>query len=418
MIHWIQPYAWRANEKTLPIGIIQKVVCMKKAWKLAVIVAVAMLMACSPVVRNSGNALMTDAPIDASPQFTPISPESLPQVVHSLSDRELVGQMVMIGFDGIQAPSEDAIRLMRDYKAGNIILFGWNIVDFEQTKALVDRINTYNPIKALPMLVSTDAEGGLVIRFHWTPSLKSAYSLGKSGSIQATYQQYKRIGEGLRSCGITVNLAPVMDIAKTLDGTFLNQKRRMFGSNATLVGKLCAAAVKGLHDGGTLSFGKHFPGHGNTATDSHIELPVIETTLSSWNSYERKPFEASIKQGLDGMLVGHLSYPNIDANRIASQSPVVIANLLRGKLGFEGIIMSDDMRMQALTKQVRSGEAAVRFVEAGGDLVLIGRYVDMQEDVLNSLYNALQSGRLSRQRCEQSVYRILLAKQKLLTMRP
>jgi beta-N-acetylhexosaminidase len=385
---------------------------MRKTRYLALLLAAtAMLAACKPMPAPTPTPAAAATP---TPEPTPVPTprDELLETVRALDDRALIGQMVMVGFEGPTAPSDDLVRLMEDYGVGNIILFGWNIKTFEQTGALVSGIEAHNPLPGLPMLIATDVEGGLVTRFKWSPTIKSAYLLGRAKDEDAVYAQYKRIGEGLRGCGITVDLAPVMDIAKTLEGTFLNDNRRMFGSDAALVARLVAAAVKGLQDGGVLSFGKHFPGHGNTAVDSHEALPTLYATRQSWDGYERKPFEAAIAQGIDGMLVGHMSYPNFDG-RITSLSPVIIGELLRTDMGFEGVIMSDDMRMRAVSASVGVGEAAVRFVEAGGDLVLIGRYTNRQEAVLNALYDALQSGRLSRERCEQSVYRILAARKSL-----
>ncbi len=387
---------------------------MRKAQWLAVLFCVLTLASCiSPAVKSGTTASVAPTPI-AAPSPTAVFADALMQTVQKLSDRELIGQMVMIGFEGTEAPSEDLIRLMRDYKVGNVILFGWNLISFAQTKELTAKITAYNPLPSFPMLISTDAEGGSVYRLPFRPITKSAYQLGKAGDALAVYAQYKSIGEQLLSCGITVNLAPVLDIAKSLDGKFLAAKQRMFGTDAESVSMLITSAVRGLHDAGVLSFGKHFPGHGNTATDSHLELPVIETTLTDWRSYDSKPFAAAINQGIDGMLVGHLSYPLIDQGNIASLSPILISDLLRRELGFTGIVMSDDMRMQALSDTVKIDEAAVRFIEAGGDFVLIGRYTTKQIATLDGLYNALQSGRLTRARLEQSVYRILIAKQKLI----
>jgi beta-N-acetylhexosaminidase len=385
---------------------------MRKAKGLAVLLAaLALLVSCKaniPEPSVTGNPAAT-----ATLPSQPSPSDTVALMAHNLSDRELIGQMVMVGFDGTNSLPSDFVKLLEDYRVGNIILFGWNIKTFSQTKALCSKISAYNPLPAFPMLIATDVEGGLVTRFKWSPSIRSAYLLGKSGNADEVYAQYKRIGEGLRDCGITVDLAPVMDIAKTLEGTFLNSSRRMFGSDAYKVSVLVAAAVRGLHDGGVLSFGKHFPGHGNTSVDSHEALPVIKTTRSNWNAYERIPFDAAIDAGLDGMLVGHMSYPGFD-DRITSLSPVIIGDLLRREMGFAGVIMSDDLRMQAVAKACDPGEAAVRFVEAGGDLVLIGRYISKEKAVLDALYSALQSGRLSRQRCEQSVVRILLARQRLM----
>jgi len=170
--------------------------------------------------------------------------------------------------------------------------------------------------------------------------------------------------------------------------------------------------VKGLQAGGIAAMGKHFPGHGNTAADSHHTLPVLKATLEEMETYELVPFQAAIDVGLDAMLVAHLSYPNVDPDYITSISPTIITDLLRNTMGFDGVVFSDDMRMRGIRNKYSVGEAAVLHILAGGDVVLIGMHKSLQTEVLDSLYQAVQDGRLTRERLEESVRRILRMKQK------
>ncbi len=349
----------------------------------------------------------SEAPVPtATPKPTP-TPDPLQQKIDSMSDSELIGQMVMIGFSGSERPPEVTQRLMREYKVGGVILFGWIVSTFAQTEKLVKNIKSYNACGDIPLLIGIDVEGGQVHRLPWKPYLLSAQKLGQKNSTQAVYDQYKRIGQKLSEIGINLDFAPVLDIAKNTNGTFLGS--RMFGSDAGKVSKLVPYAVKGLHDGGVLSMGKHFPGHGETATDSHVSLPVINVDSKTLREYTLKPFQAAVDNGIDAMLVAHLSLPKVDKN-ITSLSPEIITSLLREEMGFSGVVFSDDIRMRSITKSFSVGEAAVRHIEAGGDIVLIGKYYDKQEEVLQSLNAAVKAGRLTRKRLEESVYRILQMK--------
>ncbi len=355
-----------------------------------------------------------------TPEPTPIptpvptpapTPEPIDSLIASMSDQELIGQMVMIGFEGTEDMQSESAQLMRDYSIGNVMLFGWNTKTFEQTKALTDKIQGYGT-KGIPVMIGLDVEGGTVERFkgQWKPRINSARTLGKKNDAQLVYEQYKEIGQKLKETGIMIDFAPVLDIAHDPSSTFL--AKRMFGSDAEQVSVLIRQAVKGLHDGGTASLGKHFPGHGYTNEDSHQTLPVINVSLEEMTGYSLVPFAAAVNEGIDAMLVAHLSYPQIDSESITSLSPAVITGLLRETMGFQGVVVSDDMRMQGLKSQCTVGEGAVRHILAGGDVVLIGKHVSLQKDVLDSLNQAVQDGRLTRERLEESVRRILALKQK------
>lgn len=376
--------------------------------------------AVTPVVTHlpspTATAVPTPEPTPAAPVPTPEpTPEPTPvdpidQVIAQLSDRELIGQMVMIGFSGSRDMDDDSIALMEKYSIGNVILFGWNTQTFSQTKDLTDKIKSHNATD-IPLTIGIDIEGGSVTRFkgQWKPFISSAKKLGEANDPQRVFDQYKRIGEQLKEIGINIDLAPVMDIAPHPSSTFLGN--RIFGSDAEKVAALIREAVKGLHAGGIAAMGKHFPGHGNTSSDSHHTLPVLDATLDEMRGYELVPFQAAIDQGLDAMLVAHLSYPNVDSEFITSVSPTVMTSLLREEMGFNGVIFSDDLRMRGIRDRYSVGEGAVLHILAGGDVVLIGMHDSLQTEVLDTLYQAVQDGRITRARLEESVRRILKMKQ-------
>lgn len=364
-----------------------------------------------PAPAPAPTAAPTSAPTPVptptpTPEPTP-EPDRILMMIEEMTDEELIGQMVMCGFSGTSSPSPEFITFMQEYHLGNVILFGQNTENFSQTEKLIAKVNGNNP-SDIPLSFSIDVEGGNVLRFKWRPHIKAAKTLGSMDDLEFTRAQYQRIGEELTNIGITIDLAPVLDIAPNPSGTFLGQ--RMFGSDPEKTVPHAIAAVEGLNAAGCISVGKHYPGHGDTATDSHHALPVMNATYEEWSEYDLTMFRAAIDNSLDGMLVGHISYPNIDPDHIASVSKVFITDILRGELGFEGMVMSDDMRMQAIAGTIGIGEGAVQFVEAGGDIVLIGKGIERQTAVFTALYEALANGRLTRERLEQSVYRVLVMK--------
>ena len=359
----------------------------------------------TPVSTPTPTPIPTPSP---TPDPTP-TPDPIRVMIDGMSDKELIGQMVMIGFNGTSDMDEESIALMQEYSVGSVLLFGWNTDTFDQTEALVKKVNAHNP-SAIPLLVGIDLEGGSVIRFgaEWDPPLFSAQTLGQRDDPQLVFDQYERIGLQLSDIGINIDFAPVLDIAPDPSQTFLGN--RMFGSDPAAVAPLVSEAVGGLHAAGIASLGKHFPGHGDTLDDSHQMLPVIDATMDEMENYALIPFQAAIDSGVDAMLVAHLSYPNLDSDYVTSVSPTVITTLLRQQMGFVGVVFSDDMRMQGLRQRYSVGQGAVLHILAGGDVVLIGKYVDLQKQVLDSLYQAVQDGTIPRERLEESVYRILTLK--------
>ncbi len=393
---------------------------MKNLLRMAAIVtAVLALASCAsppPVAVTTGGEPVSTPTAASTPVPTPSptpvptpTPDPIREKIAQMSDEELIGQMVMIGFTGTSDMDEDSIALMEKYAIGNVLLFGWNTETFAQTDKLIDAMNSHNP-SDIPLLVGIDLEGGEVVRFigQWNPPLLSAQTLGSRNDAQLTHDEYQRIGEQLKDIGIDIDFAPVLDIAPDPSATFLGT--RMFGGDPDIVGPLVQQAVAGLHDSGVASLGKHFPGHGDTADDSHQTLPVINYTMDEMESYSLVPFQAAIDAGVDAMLVAHLSYPNVDNQYITSVSPTVITGLLRQQMGFDGVVFSDDMRMQGLRSRYSVGEGAVLHILAGGDVVLIGKYPDLQKQVLDALIAAVKDGTISRERLEESVYRILSMK--------
>ncbi len=375
----------------------------------------------TPTPLVSKEPLPTQA---AAPSPTPAptpepTPEPTPQLltledkveymIQTMTPDEKLGQLVMFGFNGQTMPPQGFIDNFQKYKCGGIMLYGWNVSTFSQVAKLLDNVNQLNPNPNLPLFTGIDVEGGTVSRFKWTPYVSTAKRMGQRNDPEYTYNQFRFVGEKLKETGLNVDFAPVLDIAKNPDETFLGS--RIYGSNPDKVIPLTNAVINGLHDGGAMvCVGKHFPGHGSTNEDSHQRTPEVYKDIYELKDYDLIPFQAAIDNGLDAMLVAHISYPAIDPKDVASVSSVIIQDLLRNEMGFEGIVFSDDMRMRGITSKYKVEESAVKFILAGGDIILCGPHYDKQQRIMEALTEAYANGTITEERLNTSIRRILLKK--------
>ena len=331
----------------------------------------------------------------------------------TMSTREKLGQLVMFGFSGttdVQNPFRDVCN---SYEVGNAILYGPNIKStnndggFAQTKKLTAKIaGTGN--NDIPPLIGIDVEGGSVVRFRWKPQPVSARSLGRRRDADYAMEQFQTIGAMLVSVGINMDLAPVLDVSENPMDTFL--ETRIISEDAGITAAIGSAIIDGLHAGGCLSCAKHFPGHGGTNEDSHAVTPTVNKTLEALQSYDLIPFQSAIESGVDAVMVAHVFYPALDTTDIATMSKPIITDLLRGEMGFEGLVLSDDFRMEGLTNRYDVGDAAVRFLLAGGDIIICGAVSDKQQAIVEALNLAAADGLLTQARIDESVKRVLLKK--------
>ena len=377
----------------------------------------------APTAAPAPTPLPTDTPAPtADPTPTPEPAASrLQQYVAGMTDREKIGQLVMFGFSGTKVVSDEFKKIMADYAVGNVILYGANIArddkdgGFDRCAKLTADLRA-NSASSIPLLISIDVEGGNVTRFRWRDRLASAQTLGERNDAEYARLQFQRIGTALCDVGVNVDLAPVLDVAKNPSATFL--KTRIISSDEEKAARIGCACVEGLQMGGCLSVVKHFPGHGATAADSHDGTPVVKKSLAALRDYELYPFRQGVLAGADGVMMAHILYPEIDPDYVAAQSAVFMTDVLRGEMGFEGIIMADDFRMNGLRSKTSLEAAAVRFILAGGDVILCGANHSYQKTILKSLEAAVESGVISRERLDESVLRVLTAKMKVTDWRP
>ena len=321
---------------------------------------------------------------------------------------EKVGQLIMIGFGGTK--SNEEIRLwVGQRKVGGAVLFSRNIVDLAQTAKLTRDIAKLS--LDLPPFIALDQEGGNVVRVKdGATVLPGNMTLGATRSPMLSMVSGQSMGIDLRRLGFNMNLAPVLDINSNPRNPVIGV--RSFGEEAQLVGQLGAWFIRGQQEVGVSSVAKHFPGHGDTQSDSHFSMPAISADEARLFELELEPFVASISAGVDALMTAHIAIPKVleSPDLPATLSKKLLTDILRKRLGFEGVVITDGLEMQGIVKKFGSGEAAVRAILAGADMAMILWTKSKKEEVYQALLSAVRSGRLSMSRLDESVRRILRVK--------
>ncbi|WP_217900077.1 beta-N-acetylhexosaminidase [Paenibacillus herberti] len=325
----------------------------------------------------------------------------------SLSDK--VGQLIIAGLDG-ELPDAATRAIINNREAGGFILFRSNMESVSSTVSLTNRLKELNRrAGGEPLFLAVDEEGGRVSRLPSSvDKLPSSGEVGKNGSEAYARAAGEQLAKRVKAFGFNVNFAPVLDVNSNPDNPVIGD--RSFGSSPSLVAKLGIAELEAHKNNGVLGVVKHFPGHGDTAVDSHLELPVLDNGMSRLKQLELPPFEAAIDNGAEAVMVAHILLPKLDPDAPASLSKPIISGLLRDKLGFDGLVISDDLTMGAINDNYHLGDAAVRFILAGGDVALVCHGSDKISLVYDSLKKAVSRGTISTQRLNESVYRVLALK--------
>ena len=300
------------------------------------------------------------------------------------------GQRLMVGFEGHEA-SPDIRALIRDYGVGHVILFARNVAEPEQVAGLVRELQEIarDAGHDLPLFVAVDQEGGRVARLRvpWTlwPPLRA---VGRLGSEDYAKRLGQALAAELLACGIRWDMAPVMDVDTNPKNPVIGD--RAFGDDPELVGRLGAALIRGLEESGVAACAKHFPGHGDTDLDSHLDLPVVSQPRSRLEDVELRPFRRAVAAGVSGVMTAHVMFPEIDERLPASLSPA-IGSLLREGMSYGGVIVSDDMEMKAVAKTWRAGEATSLAVAAGCDLIAFCKTPDAQVEAAETLVRIIEA---------------------------
>lgn len=340
--------------------------------------------------------------------------------IKHMSMEEKVGQMLMPDFrnwngKNVTVMNDEIAKLVKDYHLGGVILFRENTVTADQTTKLVSAYQ--EAAEKYGLLISIDQEGGIVTRLQTGTDMPGNMALGATRSEELAEKVGRTIGEELNALGINMNFGPVLDVNNNPDNPVIGV--RSFGEDPKLVANLGNAYIKGLHETGTAATAKHFPGHGDTAVDSHVGLSEVPHDIERLKKVELYPFQQAMDAGIDAIMTAHVTFPKIDDTKAISKkdgteiavpatlSHKVLTGLMREDMGFKGVIVTDAMNMGAISEHFGPVDAAIRAVKAGADILLMP--VGIQA-VANGLYDSVNAGDISEDRLEQSVERILTLK--------
>lgn len=337
--------------------------------------------------------------------------DPLMDTVKSMTTDEKIGQMVISGIDGYTL-MDTTSKMIKDYHVGGFIILGENVKNSEQLLSLVNSLKTTNSKSSkLPLFLSIDQEGGRVDRM---PSeikrLPLNSTIGKVTSSSFSYEIGSILAEELNLFGLNMDFAPVLDINSNPQNPVIGD--RSYGSKPDVVVKHGIQTMLGIKSGSIIPVVKHFPGHGDTSTDSHVGLPAVNNDIERLKSFELIPFNEAIKGGADAVMVAHILLPKIDPKNPSSMSKIIVDDILRKGMNYDGVVITDDMTMGAIMKNYDIKEAAVKSVNAGCDIILVCHGYDNETAVINALKSAVQNGTITEERINQSVLRILALKSK------
>lgn len=320
---------------------------------------------------------------------------------------EKIGQMITIYYN---APSMDSTlkKAIEEVRPGGFILFSDNMSSYDGTLKFIKDIKE---LSSIPMFISIDQEGGIVqrllsIKGVEISNIPSMYEVGLKNDLELTYEVGKLIAEELRVFGINMDYAPVIDVYSNTNNTVIG--KRAFGTTAQIVSNHGLKLAKGLSDNGVIPVFKHFPGHGNTETDSHYDLPVVTKTKEELKSIDLVPFIDAINNDAKVIMVGHLAVPSItNDNTPASLSKKLVTGFLKDELNYKGLVVTDALNMGALTKYYPKEEICGKAVEAGVDILLMPT---SSRTCLKSVKDALNNKKITEEQINESVRKILTIK--------
>ncbi len=322
--------------------------------------------------------------------------------------KEKLGQLVMAGFEGTRL-SKAVTRLVADARVGGVILFRRNVVDPAQVLSLTRGLQRKAP--RAPLFIAVDQEGGRVSRLPPPfTQFPAAALLGRRKTVSLTYAVGEAMGRELAAVGINMNMAPVLDVNTNPDNPIIGD--RAFGDRPMTVEEHGLALMVGLQDRRVIACAKHFPGHGATAADSHLELPEVRTSVRELERIHLRPFEHAVANRLTALMTAHVRYPALDPRAPATLSKKILTTLLRGAMGFDGLVITDGLEMNAIADRHDAASAALKAFRAGADVLLFCENPDGPFDAIDALSAAVKRGRVSESRVDQSLNRVLRLKER------
>lgn len=327
--------------------------------------------------------------------------------LQQMSLREKIAQMVVANIvpenmDENSGEFKKYKTLCEQQKVGGFIFFKGSIADYVR---ISNKLQSYSET---PLLISADFERGIKMRVTDGVIFPNNMAIGATDNSELAYKMGKEIARQTRLIGVQQNYSPVCDVNNNPNNPIINV--RSFGENPQLVSKMSEAMIKGLQDGNVIATAKHFPGHGDTEIDSHNDLPILNFSMDRLNSIELAPFKNAIDKKVMSVMIAHLSFPELesDSHVPASLSANIVQSLLIDKMGFDGLVVTDALNMKGITKYYSTGEVAVMCVNAGIDLILMPL---SEEKTIDAIESAVSSGKISEERINRSVEKILKAKE-------
>lgn len=312
-----------------------------------------------------------------------------------------VARLFVIGFPGT-SPDRD-VKALIDDGAGGIILFKRNVESPAQVAALVKSLKAH---AGRPLLAAVDQEGGRVARLRGPPftTLPAMRDVGHTGDAALAERVGRLLAFEVRALGFDQDYAPVLDVDTNPANPVIGD--RSFSREPAAVARLGVALARGLEAGGVASCGKHFPGHGDTAKDSHLDLPTLPHGLARLRSVELQPFAAYAEAQLASVMTAHVVFEALEPTVPATMSHKVLTGLLRDELGFTGVVVSDDLEMKAIADHFSVARAAVEGLKAGADQFLVCHHADVQRGAIEAVVKAVESGELSHARLDTALARV------------
>ncbi|WP_246141122.1 beta-N-acetylhexosaminidase [Bacillus marasmi] len=331
-------------------------------------------------------------------------------LIDNMSMDEKIGQMTFAGISGTE-PDSLAERLVTDYKVGGIIFNKKNMDSPVQTVDYINSLKLKNQNNKLPLFFGIDQEGGRISKLPGgLINLPTNIEIGKLNNPSFSFEIGSVLAKLVSAYGFNINFAPVLDVNSNPENPIIGD--RSFGKTTKLVSELGIQTLKGLQSERIIATIKHFPGHGDTSVDSHLELPTVNKSLKELEKLELIPFNRAVNEGADMVMIAHIMLPKIDQDYPSSLSKAVITELLRNKIGYDGVIITDDMTMKAITGNFDIGSAAVESIKAGSDIIMVAHDYEKMIKVISTLKKAVEDGEISEERIDESVTRILQLKEK------
>ena len=360
---------------------------MQKERRVLIVVIILILFSCATCKNNTT--------------------EESTRLIQAMTIPEKIGQMLMLGLPDKKFTKNSA-SIIDKYLPGGVILFGYNLGSADEIKEYIEDMQQAAVLKYnIPLFISIDQEGGRVKRItNGVTQFPGNMAFGIVDDENITYEAAKILGIELRNLGINMNLAPALDVNNNPSNPVINT--RSFGSDVKIVSRMGAAYVRGLQKSRCIAVGKHFPGHGDTDKDSHLTLPVINHDIKRLRNIEFPPFLKAVDNGLEAVMTAHISFPAIlNDNSPATISKEFLTGILRQEMGFKGVIITDDMEMNAVSKVMDLGEGAVKSILAGADIILVSTHGNSLDVISKAIRKAVDGGIIPVSRINESVRRII-----------